>query len=70
MAQTVILLSVALFALAAAPASVGLGGMKDFQQQYTNWFNRTRPRGRRGRLWADRFKSVILESGRAVWECD
>jgi REP element-mobilizing transposase RayT len=43
--------------------------MKDFQQQYTNWFNRTRPKGRRGRLWADRFKSVILESGRAVWEC-
>jgi len=43
--------------------------MKDFQQQYTNWFNKTRPCGRRGRLWADRFKSVILESGRAVWKC-
>jgi hypothetical protein len=43
--------------------------MKDFQQPYTNWFNRTRPKGRRGRLWSDRFKSVILESGRAVWEC-
>jgi len=24
--------------------------MKDFQQQYTNWYNRSRPRGRRGRL--------------------
>jgi len=43
--------------------------MKDFQQQYTNWHNRTRPQLRRGRLWGDRFKSVILESGRAVWEC-
>ncbi|MDT8390892.1 MAG: transposase [Lentisphaeria bacterium] len=43
--------------------------MKDFQQHFTNWFNRTRPHGRRGGLWADRYKSVILESGRAVWEC-
>ncbi len=43
--------------------------MKDFQQQYTNWHNKTRAQVRRGRLWADRFKSVILESGRAVWEC-
>ena len=43
--------------------------MKDFQQHFTNWYNRTRPHGRRGGLWADRYKSVILESGRAVWEC-
>jgi putative transposase len=43
--------------------------MKDFQQQYTTWHNKSRPLLRRGRLWADRFKSVILESGRAVWEC-
>ena len=43
--------------------------MKDLQQRFTCWFNRTRPNGRRGRLWADRFKSVILESGKAVWDC-
>jgi REP element-mobilizing transposase RayT len=43
--------------------------MKDLQQRFTCWFNRTRPNGRRGRLWADRYKNVILESGRAVWDC-
>lgn len=43
--------------------------MKDFQQQFTHWFNKTRKNERRGGLWADRFKSVILESGKALWEC-
>ncbi len=43
--------------------------MKDFQQHFTTWFNKSRPQLRRGRLWAERFRSVILERGRAVWEC-
>jgi len=43
--------------------------MKDFQQAFSTWFNRTRPQGRRGRLWADRFKSVILDHEHALWEC-
>ena len=41
--------------------------MKDAQQLFTNWFNRRWKR--RGRLWADRFKSVVLEGNNAVWEC-
>ena len=41
---------------------------KDVQQRFTCWFNRTRPRRRRGTLWADRFKSVILEGETALWE--
>ena len=40
----------------------------DLQQRYTCWYNRTRPERRRGRLWADRYKSVILETGEAVWD--
>ena len=41
--------------------------MKDLQQRFTRWYNRVHHR--RGPLWTDRFKSVILEAGRAVWEC-
>ncbi|NOY81630.1 MAG: hypothetical protein GXP31_11600 [Kiritimatiellaeota bacterium] len=41
----------------------------DLQQRYTCWYNRTRPERRRGRLWADRYKNVILETGEAVWDC-
>ena len=43
--------------------------IKDVQQRFTCWFNRTRPRRRRGTLWADRFKNVILEGETALWEC-
>jgi len=43
--------------------------MKDLQQPFTRWFNRTRPVRRRGHLWADRFKNTVLESGLAVWDC-
>ena len=39
------------------------------QQQFTCWYNRTRPRRRRGILWADRFKSVVLERDTALWNC-
>ena len=42
---------------------------KDLQQRFTCWFNRTRLKGRRGVLWADRFRSVILEQGNALWDC-
>lgn len=41
--------------------------MRDLQQRFTVWFNRTRPVKRRGGLWADRFKSVILEGQTALW---
>jgi len=43
--------------------------MGDLQQPYTRWFNRTRPRRRRGHLWAARFKNTVLEYGLAVWDC-
>jgi hypothetical protein len=38
--------------------------MKGFMQRYTQWHNGAR--GRKGRLWEDRFKSVIVESGVAA----
>ena len=43
--------------------------MKDLQEPFTKWFNRTRPKRRKGHLWGDRFKNTILESGLAVWDC-
>ena len=42
--------------------------VKSLQQQFTSWYNRTRPSTRRGALWAGRFKSVALEEGDALWE--
>jgi putative transposase len=41
--------------------------IKDLQQRFTCWFNRTHKR--RGRLWADRYKSVVIEDSEALWEC-
>ncbi|MBN1269418.1 MAG: hypothetical protein JXB04_07520 [Kiritimatiellae bacterium] len=43
--------------------------MQTLQQQFTRWYNRTRPTRRRGGLWADRFKHTLLGNARAVWEC-
>ncbi|MBT3289665.1 MAG: hypothetical protein HN380_20130, partial [Victivallales bacterium] len=43
--------------------------IKDLQQRFTCWFNRTRPKGRRGGLWADRFKNTILDKDTALWDC-
>jgi hypothetical protein len=43
--------------------------MHDLQQQFACWYNRTRPARRRGMLWGNRFKSVVLEGAIAVWEC-
>ncbi|OPZ25377.1 MAG: Transposase IS200 like protein [Lentisphaerae bacterium ADurb.BinA184] len=39
------------------------------QQRFTSWYNRTRPLRRRGTLWAQRFKSVVLERETALWRC-
>lgn len=41
--------------------------VKDLQQRFTCWFNRTT--GHQGRLWADRYKSVALDGNHALWEC-
>ena len=44
--------------------------MKDLQQRFTQWYNKGRER--RGTIWADRFKSVLLEGeagNSAVWNC-
>ncbi len=43
--------------------------VKDLQQRFTCWYNRSRTKGRRGGLWADRFKNVILEGSTALWDC-
>ena len=43
--------------------------VKEFEQRFTRWYNRTRPRVRRGGLWADRFRSVLLDKDTALWEC-
>jgi REP element-mobilizing transposase RayT len=43
--------------------------IKDLQQRFTCWFNRTRPKRRRGGLWADRFKNTILDRDTALWDC-
>ncbi|MFO7821868.1 MAG: hypothetical protein R6V56_07450, partial [Lentisphaeria bacterium] len=41
--------------------------VKDLQQRFTCWYNRTYER--RGRLWGDRYKSVVLDGNHALWEC-
>ena len=43
--------------------------VSEFQQQFTTWYNRVRSKGRRGTLWADRFKSVLVEGQTALWNC-
>jgi putative transposase len=41
--------------------------MRSFQSTFARWYNRTFDR--RGRFWADRFKSTLLENERAVLDC-
>lgn len=41
--------------------------MGTFQQRFSFYINRVH--NRRGRLWADRFKNVILEGKSALWNC-
>lgn len=35
--------------------------MKSLKQRFTQWFNGTRPDGRKGTLWEERFKSILVE---------
>jgi len=41
--------------------------MRNLQAAYARWYNRVNDR--RGRFWADRFKSVCLQQGNAVLDC-
>ncbi len=41
--------------------------MRNIQSAFARWYNHTYER--RGRFWADRFKSVYLENERAVLDC-
>lgn len=41
--------------------------MRNIQAAYARWYNSSYQR--RGRFWADRFKSVLLEDKRAVLDC-
>ncbi|MBF0245322.1 MAG: transposase [Planctomycetes bacterium] len=41
--------------------------VRNIQQGYTKWYNRAV--GRSGRLWAERFRSTILEDSAAVRDC-
>jgi hypothetical protein len=41
--------------------------MRSLQSKIARWFNSTH--NRRGRFWADRFKSVLLEDEKAMFDC-
>ena len=42
--------------------------MKDLQQKFSCWYNRSRTGGRRrGTLWAERFKSNLIEGQSGLW---
>jgi putative transposase len=41
--------------------------MRSLQSKIARWFNATH--NRRGRFWADRFKSVLLEDEKAMFDC-
>ncbi len=41
--------------------------MRSYNASFARWYNRTHDR--RGRFWADRFKSTLLENERAVLDC-
>jgi REP-associated tyrosine transposase len=41
--------------------------MRNVQGEFATWYNRTFDR--KGRFWADRFKSTVLEDERAVLDC-
>ncbi len=41
--------------------------MGNVQSAFARWYNKTYQR--RGRFWADRFKSVYLETTQAVQDC-
>ena len=41
--------------------------MKELQQRFSRWYNQTH--GRRGPVWTNRFKNVILQHGQALYSC-
>jgi len=41
--------------------------MQDLKQRFSRWYNRRT--GNEGHVWSDRFKSVMLEDGRALLAC-
>ncbi len=43
--------------------------MRDFQRQFTWWYNHRQIEGRKGSLWGNPFKSVVLKSHKALLEC-
>ncbi len=40
--------------------------MKMLKQRFSYWFNREREPGRRGTLWQERYKSILVENGLAL----
>ena len=46
------------------PREVARSSTSEFKGRFAQWYNRRH--GRYGVLWADRFKSVLLEGGEAV----
>jgi hypothetical protein len=42
---------------------------RDLECRFTRWFNRHGGANRRGSLWQQRFKSVVIEGVGAVWQC-
>ena len=40
--------------------------MKVLKQRFTQWFNGRQPKRRKGTLWEDRFRSVLVEDGQAL----
>ena len=43
--------------------------VKEFEMRFTRWYNATRPRPRRGGLWAGRYHSMLLDKDTALWDC-
>ena len=41
--------------------------VQEIKQRFSRWFNKRK--GRKGYFWADRFKSVIIETGEALLNC-
>jgi putative transposase len=42
--------------------------MKVLKQRFSQWFNGTRPVRRKGTLWEERYRSILVQEGRALQE--
>lgn len=42
--------------------------MKVLKQRFSQWFNGTRPTRRKGTLWEERYRSILVQEGRALQE--